>query len=165
MVPLRCKTLHQIPVSREALKAAERTDSIWEYTKSLLMDFFDPQIAVLCIVGGTNDEAWDDENMRATLPAEPLGVFLGTLPLLINFLCLYSNTSCTADHISIVAKEYYKTGIDEDDGDFRWRMRSAIQRHLESLRQQRLHYDGPTDDQLKKYREAGVTRFSRKRKI
>lgn len=78
MVPLRCKSLHQFLVSKEALKTAQQTESIWEYTKALFMDFFDPHVAILCTVSGTNNAAWDHENMRATLPGEVLGVLLGT---------------------------------------------------------------------------------------
>lgn len=80
---MRCKTLHQILVSKEALKTALRSENIWEYTKSLLLEYFDPNIAVYCTVGGTNDAAWDQEDMRATLPAEALGIFLGSFAIVI----------------------------------------------------------------------------------
>lgn len=91
LVQLRCNSLHQVFVSKLALRTARQTGSVWEYTKSLFIDYFDPNIAVMCTVSGTNDEGQGQGNMTATLPAEFLGVFLGNFTSGQFFIRLFSN--------------------------------------------------------------------------
>lgn len=64
-----------------------------------------------------------------------------------------------------MAKEYYKTGIDEPEGDFIDRMKNGIEMHLKSLRQLRHNYDGPTEEQIMEYQFAKASRGSRKRRL
>lgn len=64
-----------------------------------------------------------------------------------------------------MAKEYYKTGVDEDIGDFEAGLKNGIEVHLKRLRDEGHNYDGPTEVQLREYRDAKGSRYTRKRRL
>lgn len=158
-MPLRCLTLHQIFVSREVLRTARRTQNVWEYTKALFLDYFDPNIAVLCTVSGTNDQRLNDEDMRATLPDEALGVFLGNY--MFRSTCYVSiNLLLRTDHTWIVAREFFKTNMNDDIDDFKRGLKFCIEGYLERLRRQGHNYEGPTAEEVVEFRAARDLRLS-----
>lgn len=63
--------------------ALRNATTYFDYAKAIFDDFIAKDVALLCCWGDYNNDNLDDGNVRATLPAVPMDVFLGNLCIFV----------------------------------------------------------------------------------
>lgn len=65
-------------MNKHVIEMAKRNaESYFDYANKIFDDFIAKDVALLCCWGDYSNSDLDDGNVRATLPAKPMKVFLG----------------------------------------------------------------------------------------
>lgn len=85
LVDIECHLSGRYFASKDILKSArERSASYIQYATRVFDDFFDREVALHCTFNGSRNGVSIDGDLLASLPEEPVSVFLGTVQLLLH---------------------------------------------------------------------------------